>query len=453
MLGYFLLLQERVAIPNHFFAVSIGSLCALVACLALFEITLRLRKSMPLPETIKELVSSYMNRAVRVVTVGRSDFSERSLLFSRTIGVPANHIQYKELNPQLYNARIAHELGHSKYRDCLFVLLYLFSSIVSLTIITAGFLSNEEPELSNPVPEYGSSFSGTAIGVSYSFILVVSLFRLFLLLRTREYRADSFAHKILGENYAQFLKHQERKSRFSKRKIWIYDLFSRLTHPTFSSRLIRLRSQSIHYGLVIGEAFQWALITAFITIIYFGVLFTSVSPQIASSDGSFTSTQYLLSTILVVLVIIGIHLLLVGVSQIQYAYLLESKGKNKAALFSIVLATSLALPMFVLMYSNTNDKVHLPTFGILYGWFACTLAFNVMVFNTQSHHGDLPTSRITWSWLAMIVFIFCLRPETRQYISWITTSALILGGIALQSSAYMLDQRFNPPTNRKTEQA
>lgn len=373
------------------------------AYLVIKEVRYFLVRSIDLENPENEELKKYSSDRCKVIVKGGSDFSERSTLLKKSISVPINHHQFRKVSKDFYVSRIVHEIGHSEFRDFLVLNLYLVVLFISVSILIALNLANPDPA-PNPLPEYSNTNASYFFGFSLIAVLI-SLCRLMVFLRVREYRADQFAASMLGDKFRQFIEHQVLKASFGRHYSIYHLLLNSLTHPSFKSRLERLKKPGDSVGQAFLEGVYWPFLFLFAVMVFIAAILMQANlfPE-GPSKSPPNNFEPLLLAATSICSVIGIGCFIYGISKVQYAFMLGEQRLSQAIIFSFSSAVSLGglISIFLWVgYSSYGINADYFYFGavILASciWLCLLFVFNYAIFLSSSKKTHMPITRFAWS--------------------------------------------------------
>jgi len=190
--------------------------------------------------------------------IGKSDFSERSGLHRRIIGIPNVAVKNDGKGKERAVCKVVHECGHSYYRDCLTVQLYI---TLCFAVLACAVLPDISVNIRQSLIDIDNLKAFIVdLNILMGFLWLALMVRLFALLRRREFRADNFAFNWLGENYKSFLRHQATKERFCKKPTLLLKIWSAVTHPSFQSRYMKLGKFGVSKREAFLDGFSWSIV-------------------------------------------------------------------------------------------------------------------------------------------------------------------------------------------------
>lgn len=436
----FFVINESVLVPQNL-GVALFCCIALILCLSfLADVFIRFRKSIPAYEDIIELAGKEGLESIKFRLTGASDFSERSSIFSKFIGVPKNHAQYRETNHFFFLSRVIHEIGHSRYKDCATVQTYIFicSTALLATLFIAWDILNAEKVGIEKFEQADQTYIIT--GFVFPFIVVVAISRLLFLLKFREYRADAYAINTIGERYIQFLEHQKLKYSFSKPRSFLMHVWDGFTHPSFGKRIKYLSRSPSQMLLPVSEGIQWTFIFCFSAILFFGgILIGSGGTFLVTTDGSFTPFQQHAAHVLFLISAVGLHCYLYGISKVQYAYLNNRNLKGSVAFTLASMASLIAvICMISSLYNAPSSKTEWTFSAIISLWFSLALASNMVLVRLR-YENHMRLTRTAWSWITITLLIYFVAPFLPKAFGWISVEEMLLLCVSVLTAALVGD--------------
>lgn len=201
-------------------------------------------------------------KKLRIISLPINAFAERSTFFTRAIAVPKNFQTPSKAKENLVKARFAHELGHIRNSDLFSIQLYVIVLAQTLFIYVFRFWT-ESYDLIRETQQYSYFL------FLYHGLPAICLIRIFFLVRNREFRADQYAYKLMGEDYLRYLKLNARIYSYQRPISLRARLMQRFTHPPFELRLKRLTDTKayLHEYLAHGIFFGLSSIVLLVAMI------------------------------------------------------------------------------------------------------------------------------------------------------------------------------------------
>ncbi|MBL4806486.1 MAG: M48 family metalloprotease [Rhodobacteraceae bacterium] len=396
--------------------------------------------------------------------IGNSDYSERSGLFSRVVGVPGNYDQYRTISPRFHEARLLHEIGHTLYRDNLVMTAYFAIAVWSIVAsidfaenymgkFTAFDYSNLEWMTVN-IPErlkiyVVRSFTGPILVRIVEFAVVISFISMIYFLRHREYRADAYAFTIAGQEYEEFIQHQVIKEKITKTNGLLTGLWNFLTHPSFKTRQKHLKSSNYSYIFVVLVGLLWGVL-----MLFCAPIIVSLYGFLSADDGSLmqlTATRTLTANSMadygvihknsayVVSAIWTIYLALVP--YFMSTFIKDLVSSQGGFLKSIIFVLSILLPVWAIILlgkfiqfglgaSEFSSLLDVKLYLAIALWVTLQVGFHYYTLSS-SNKSDLRALRFIWPAVTIyFVYIFLIRDPIERspysiYILYLTSCLLL----------------------------
>lgn len=187
-----------------------------------------------------------------------SDYFVTSSILNNYIMVPIrNCLPLGRIN----SCKYYHEVGHIINNDQSSFILYfpILLSTAALSILMAfdpdgiinhefetimftalGMLEDVDPEARDSLPAFIEAAQKSNLFI-FSIIPIFITLIIILSIRDREYQADLFASRVLGDRFTKFLSSKKKRENYTKRRSFDSAL-RRITHPSYDNRISSIYS-------------------------------------------------------------------------------------------------------------------------------------------------------------------------------------------------------------------